>query len=87
LGPSQLTQFLVPIRFQGICYQAILRVNLEKALPSQVGLVAGALDVLPPQAIRVIPPLLQLVLNRQGDLQGHGREHLQEQDADRCINI
>ena len=79
LGLGQRTQPLVPIRFQGVGHQAILGIDLHEPLPGQVGLVAGTLDVLSPQAIRLVQPLLQLVLDRQGDLQGQGREHLQEQ--------
>src|SRR5271157_4426066 len=54
--------------FQSVGDQPVLGIDLEKPLPSQVGLVTGTLDMLPPQAIRLIQPLLQLLLDRQGDL-------------------
>jgi hypothetical protein len=34
LGLDQLTQLLVPVRFQGVGHQAVLRVDLQESHPS-----------------------------------------------------
>ena len=86
LGLGQRPQLVVPVRFESIRNQPILGIDLKKSLPSQVCLVAGTLDMLPAQVIRFVQTLLQLLLDRQGNLQGQRRERFHQQRADRRVD-
>src|SRR5262249_25636113 len=79
------TQPCIPIGFQGIGDQAIVRIDLEVAPPRQLGLVASALQLHAPHAARFLDPTGDLVLYRERHLD-RGRYHgSQQYFADRLV--
>ena len=86
LGLRQRAELVVPVRFQSIGDQTIARIDLQVATLGEVGLVAGAFDLLLPQSIGIVESLLQFVLDGKSDFQGHERHHLQKQLADGVVD-
>jgi nitrite reductase/ring-hydroxylating ferredoxin subunit len=76
---------LVPFRFQRVRYQAVVGVDLHITSARQIALVACALDFLVAQAIALLGAILQLLLDRQRDLQRQRCERLDQQLPDGII--
>jgi hypothetical protein len=71
-------QFVVPVGFEGIGHQAML--GIDPPIPSlrEVRLVAGVLELLAAQAVHLLGPGAELVLDRQGQLEAERRHRLDE---------
>jgi hypothetical protein len=78
-------QPIVPFPFERIGDQAVVRIDLHVATTGQLSLVAGPVHLFASQAIRFVRAHSQLLLHGQGDLEGHGRHHLDQQFAHRPI--
>ena len=78
LGLRQGSQFLIPIGFQCIGNEAIGGINVHVSPLRQFGFIAGAFDPLLSQPVGFIEPRLQLLLNRQRDLQRQRRHGLHQ---------
>ena len=81
------TQLLVPLRFQDIGHQAVAGVDLHEPATRQIGVVAGALDLLLTQRVGFVDACVKLGPDLQGHLEAHRRDRLQQQLADGPINL
>jgi transposase len=79
-------QFVVPIRFERICDEAVIGIDLHVSPPRKLGLVAHSFDMLAPRGICLASPRLKLALDFQSDSQRHRRCHLDHQRGNRRID-
>jgi hypothetical protein len=85
LRGGQRAQPIVPFGFEHVRDQAILWIHPEEASMRHVGVIAGALDLLPPGMVGFGGAGDQLLLDGQRDLEGQGRHRLDEHVADRVV--
>jgi len=78
---------LIPIRFQRIGDQSILRIHAHISALRQFSFVPGAFDVLLTEAIRFLKPRLQFLLHCQSNLQRDRIDQFQQQVADHAIHL
>src|SRR6516164_6955870 len=72
LGGIQGPKFVVPLRFQGIGYQPVRRVDVQVASLRQVGFIPGSLDLLFTQTVHLLQAGLHLLLDGECDFQRQG---------------
>ena len=80
---GQRAQFVVPIGFEGIGHQPVVRIDAEVTVLSEFGLVSCSLDVCPAQSVRFLQTGLQFLLDGEGDLKGN-RAHGLDQHLANC---
>jgi hypothetical protein len=68
LRVGQDSEFVIPLRFQTIGDQTIVRINFQIATTSKLSFVLCSLNVPPPQLVGFGNPCLNFLLNREGDL-------------------
>ena len=81
----QLPQPVVPVGFQRIRDQAIVRIDLEIATTCELGLVTRPLQLRAPQALGLLDPMGDLLLHRQRHLDRRRRDDRCNR-ASRCVN-
>jgi hypothetical protein len=79
-------KLLIPICLEGVGDEPVVRIDLHKASPRKLSVIAGSLDMLAAQGVGLGGAFLQFALNREGDLQSHRRHQLDQQCADRGID-
>ena len=67
---GDLLERAIPVGFQFVGDEPIRGIDLQVAAAGEIRLVARALDGAAMQPIALVEPRLELVLDRQGDLQG-----------------
>ncbi len=80
------TQFLIPFGFQGICDEAIVRVDLYETASGEFGFVASSFDVLPMHRFDFLDATLDFMLDRECDFDRCGCESFEEQHANRIVD-
>jgi hypothetical protein len=68
LGGAQRAQRIVPVRFQGVGDQPVVRVDGQVAAAGELGAVAGAFDVCAAQLVGLVGAGLELGLHVERDL-------------------
>src|SRR5882762_3638496 len=82
---GDLLQRAIPVGFQFVGDEAIRGIDLQVPAAGEIRLVACALDGAAMQPVGLVEPRLELLLDRQGDLQGQRRDGLEEHAPDRVI--
>jgi hypothetical protein len=70
LSLGDLLQRAIPVGFQFIRDEPIRRIDLQVPAAGEIRLEACALDGAAMQPVGLVEPRLELLLDRQGDLQG-----------------
>lgn len=83
----ELTQPLIPLGFQRIGYQPVVGIDFHVAAPGELGLVAAALQLRLSQGGGLLDALRDLVLHGQSHFDSRRRHRLQQQCADRGIDV
>jgi hypothetical protein len=83
---SQQSQFVIPVRLQGIGHEAVIRIYANVATPGQFSVIARPLDLLLPESVGFIQPALQLLLDGQRDFDRNRRNRFDEDVPDFLIN-
>ena len=69
---GDLLQRAIPVRFQFVGDEPIRGIDLQIPAAGEIRLVARALDGAAMQPVGLVEPRLELLLDRQGDLQVSG---------------
>ena len=85
LGLREGAQRLVPFGFQRVGDQAVVGVDLHIPSARQIALVARLLDLLAAQPLPFLGATLQLLLDRQCDLQRQRRDRFDQQLANGLV--
>jgi hypothetical protein len=85
LGGREGTEAIVPLGFERIRDQAILRIDPQEASLREIGFIASAFDLLLPNAISLSGTRRELLLDGQRDVHRERRHRLDEHVADRVI--
>lgn len=78
IGLREQPEFFVPLRFQRIGDQSVIRIHQHVAHPSLVGFVLRPLHVLAAQSVRLEHPCLDFTLDVEHDLERKRRNALHE---------
>jgi hypothetical protein len=87
LGGVQCPQFVVPVSLEGIGYQAVRGVDVKVASLSEIGLIAGTLNLLLAQMLHLIQSGLNLLLDPERDFQRQGSDRVDEKLADSLVDV
>jgi hypothetical protein len=82
---GDLLQGAIPVGFQFVGDEAIGGIDLQIPAAGEIRVVARALDGAAMQSVGLVEPRLELLLDRQRDLQGQRRDGLEEHAPDRVI--
>ena len=85
-GVGMEPELLIPLGFERVGDETIIGVDLHVAPPREFSLVTRPLDMLTAQSIGLGGARLEFALDREADLQGHGRHQLDQKGADRWID-
>ena len=86
LRVAEPAELPVPIRFERVGDQAVGRIDVQVPLAGGVGLVLSALEIKLAQAIGLVQSGLDLVLNGQGDVNGHRIDRRDQELTDRVVD-
>jgi len=79
LGSCQGAELVVPVGFEGVGDQPIIRIDQHKAIAGQQGLVTRPFHLLAAKRVRLFQSGQQFGLHGQGQLERHRLGHLQQQ--------
>ncbi len=65
IGFLQMPEILIPFRLQGISYQSIVRIDLHKTAPGEIGVIFRPLYLLLTQLVGLVKAVFQLFLDLQ----------------------
>ena len=83
----QRTQLLIPVGFESIGNQSILRVDMHISTLRQFRFIPGPLDLLFAKSIDFIQPCLQLLLHGQSDIECDRVHHFQQYVTNHAIDL
>jgi hypothetical protein len=85
-GFGQQTKFLIPFRLQIVGDQAVSRVNLHEAIPSDLRLIASPLYALRLEPLCFVNATGDFRMDFERQFQGQRRNHFQQESTDGLVN-
>ena len=86
MGVLQEAELLIPLCFQGVGDQAVVRVHAHEPLPGEVDFILCLVDLCAPQCVRLVESRLQLLLDTERDLERQRADRVDDQRAEGGVN-